>query len=958
MAKNGNEFKGNGFDSLKKVETELKEAIAERDAGKVVAEPLKVPLTPEEKATRSKVGRVTPKAQTSTPETPTSIEGAVGIVRNKETGEVVSTPTKVATAPEAPNQDISAINDYDALISSAVRKPLSTGQFSKNTPENVRAFEGTMLALIPKIGATAGFHATLEKSKTETNKLALLSRSFKEAKAKGADSFEFEFDGKKEMLTLEQANQRLSETKINLEAGRSDLQDRADTLLRDEKVFATAQQLREKTVENADKVLRQKLSSAKTEEEKLDIQNDSAILEGALNHLHTFKPNGGLETFGHGKRARFANTHSAITEIYKKYGIKPADESELKPKVTRASKAVAPAATTVATSTTAAATPKVKAKAKIIPSVPKAKKVSTAKPYEAKDGRKMRKEDLDVPEKEIGHRKMVKADLNYQDVSSGKREMIADDIDTPEKPIEHGPREMVERDFMPAKEYGEAGSDKIPNVPGTPWVKMTEDDLGIPKEAVGVGLEGDGVIGREGFSINEPVPVGAGLEGDGVVREKAGEGIPVGVGLEGDGVAQKEKISAPFVANPLESLGLAPEQIARIEAHKKALSGQADRINAEAEKKGFDGAMSKVSAWYNKQPMWKKVGTGALLTAVGVSGMISGGAIGGTIGVLGFGAARAYGTFGTWMMLNGLTSKMENRKKAWFLQGVGTATAFFLLPRLAQWVDMQTGIGQWIADKYGLIQTPPSQIPEAPTANPSVAPTPEAEAPQPPATSPSAPTVTIAKGDTIWGVVEKGLGQRPEFSGLDRAGKDLAIDTYMKKLGGMTPEQLKALGISSGDINKIQIGENIQLPVMQDQALFDKAVTDAKALTPEQKANILKYRAEMLSGPKLETAAYVPPAPEVTASLENNITSNYKNSLEYIFGNRQDRYKNFVSWKNPDYFINASNYTPDVIAQETRMQGVEIERLRDTLYQYKKAGLTGRTVEQLLLAGARSKAGL
>ena len=885
MAKNGNGFKGGGLESLGKekdfleavgkraieraesgpsesaVDTEIREPESEPDEAlasqDTKATPPRTPLTPAEIATRSRIGRTVSKASQGTEATPTSVVGAVGIVRSKKTGEVLSTPAKVDETPVAYNPNYDTLKDYDALISSAVRRPLSTNA-PKGIPENIRAFEGTMLALIPKIGGTAGFHAMLEKSKAGTSELSMLTRSLKEAKNKGTDSFEFEFGGKKETLTIEQADTRLIETKKKLEAGRSDLQDRADILLRDEKVFTTAQQLREKTVENADKILRKKLSSAKTEEEKLDIQNDSTILEGALNHLHTFKPNGGLETFGHEKRARFANTHSAIQEIYKKYGIKPATEDDLKPEKTRTPKVTAPTEPAVVVPETATTT--------------------------------------NVPPPAV----------------------------------------------TPPDAIAPEASPKVKRAPRKKKVMMTAGDLGQKEEGVepvpiGVGLEGKGINRRKKNAPLEAVnePIGIGLEGDGVVEK-----TPIGVGLEGDGVAPQEKA---LTANSEDAIALSTEQVAHIEAYKEALAKQSARINTEAEKKGFGETMNRVASWYNKQPMWKKVGMGLTFTTIGIGGMMAGGAAGGTVAAIAFGTGRVLSTFGTWAMVNGLTSKMENRKGAWAIQAGVTTAAFFVLPQIARWIDMQTGAGQWLAEKFGLAQTPPSQITQTP-ANPSPV-------------SPSGPSVTISKGDTIWGVVERGLGSRAEFSGLDRAGKDLAIDTYMKKMGGMTPDQLKALGISSGDINKIQIGEKIQLPVMQDQALFDKAVTDAKALTPEQKANILKYRAGMISG-GLETAAYVPPTPDATVSLENNVTSNYRNSLEYIFGNRQDRYTNFVSWKNPDYFINASNYTPDVLQQETRMQSAEIDRLRDTLVQYKKAGLTGRTVEQLLQAGARSKAGL
>ncbi len=100
----------------------------------------------------------------------------------------------------------------------------------------------------------------------------------------------------------------------------------------------------------------------------------------------------------------------------------------------------------------------------------------------------------------------------------------------------------------------------------------------------------------------------------------------------------------------------------------------------------------------------------------------------------------------------------------------------------------------------GKVETTPSAGTES--ATPSV------EASTPPAAETiSAKTYDVQRGDNIWKIVDKALGDQK----LNDGQRTYAIDEIKDKFAKMTPEQLKAIGISSGDINKLSVDDNIDL---------------------------------------------------------------------------------------------------------------------------------------------------
>lgn len=459
-------------------------------------------------------------------------------------------------------------------------------------------------------------------------------------------------------------------------------------------------------------------------------------------------------------------------------------------------------------------------------------------------------------------------------------------------------------------------------------------------------------------ATTEEAPVGVGLGGRGVapeVEEKV-PGTPVGVGLEGDGVVPPPESEEERARNALEKeygpaieprraemttadLGLDPEGKLRLEHMRAAAQTQGARIEQEAEKKGLGPFMRNLAEKYRNMPWYYKVAAGAALTGTTLVGMSVGGAAGAVLVGAGFAGGRALSAFGTWAMLDGATSKMKNRYMAGLLSGGGAAAMAFLAPSLAQWVEHQTGIGSTIGRWLGLTPNAPWTAPGGPGSAPPVA---------------TGPGVSVKSGDTVWAIVERQLSADPKFNGLDRAGKDSAIALYEQKLRALSPDQIRAMGFHSGSIDKIYQGDTLRLSALEDQATFNQAISDAQSLTAEQKADILKRRAGIGAG--MPAAEAVASAPSV--ELAAKATANYNDALRSVFGSRIDRFSNFVSWKSPDYFINAANTDPGVLSTETRMQPAEIEKLRVMLTNLKAQGLSGRTVEALLRAGAQKQAGL
>lgn len=94
----------------------------------------------------------------------------------------------------------------------------------------------------------------------------------------------------------------------------------------------------------------------------------------------------------------------------------------------------------------------------------------------------------------------------------------------------------------------------------------------------------------------------------------------------------------------------------------------------------------------------------------------------------------------------------------------------------------------------------------------------------------------VQKGENIWKIVDKQL----DSSGLGEGQKTHAIDEIKDRLGKMSADELKAMGISSGDINKLSTEDNIDVgKILGDKGeIMSTAVENANKLSADQIASI------------------------------------------------------------------------------------------------------------------------
>ena len=816
--------------------------------------------------------------------------------RRSRIGKITPKVAKETTPAVSPNGTEEHDEHMRQVLEKGKLKPVPTDRESLTIPENLRAYERTWEATIPENKKTAGFYNDLRMTQREGSRRRALDGTLRSALRTKKDSFTFTIDGEAKILTTADARKKLSEIDAGLGERRAKLEKLAEAHMSDPSLAKEVSNIRKKKSRAVYSALEKRMASAANETEMEEIRRDSEALGKADVYLAT-ELGKNMDELGISGMARIANTQDAVDALLNKYNVtaieKPAPVQKIKPAVKQAPDPVEPApikqkATPVAK---VAPTPAVALPAQ----VDKEKQTPTKVSYErAQEAR--RKGSQTTPKKTTAE-------------------------DTPASNVVLPPVAANTQKKQEALKNKETKTHTVA-LDGGGITPQTKEEIPF-----GIGLEGDGVAPQ----TKDEVPFGVGLEGDGVVPKV--EATPFGVGLEGDGVVPK---------NSLES-SLTPEEWKIIEAHRNAAAKQAERIQTEAEQKGFGPFMRSLGEKYSKLPWYYKASIGIGFAGVGLVGITAGGWLGATIAGISYAGGRSVSALGTWYALDSYTKKWENRTKAKALSIGGAAAMALLAPKLASWINMETGIGNWFAHQFGI-----SGAPSVP-ASPNGANAPSVGVPT------DTPELSVQKGDTLWGLTEKQLNQNPRFAGLDRAGKDFAIDSYMKKLGGMSPEQLRALGIHSGNINQLQIGEHLKLPILQDQGFFDSTVSGADALSPEQRANILKYRAGAGIGtPTVESAG--PQATGTPVELISKSQQIFSGKVRDIFGSRVDRYTNFVSWKNPNYFINYQAYSPDVLSQETHMAPIEIERLRVELVRLTKEGLKGRTVEELLRAGAEKAA--
>jgi hypothetical protein len=131
------------------------------------------------------------------------------------------------------------------------------------------------------------------------------------------------------------------------------------------------------------------------------------------------------------------------------------------------------------------------------------------------------------------------------------------------------------------------------------------------------------------------------------------------------------------------------------------------------------------------------------------------------------------------------------------------------------------------------------QVPEVLSADAVENKTPSASTPE---TPPQKPIIIEAKkGDSIWKIIDQKLGEQ----NLDNARRTHAIDNIKDGLAKLSSDEIKNLGISSGDINDIKIGEKIDLTKYLQENQLNKNVVDAKDISDAKAASITANNARI-----------------------------------------------------------------------------------------------------------------
>ncbi len=102
---------------------------------------------------------------------------------------------------------------------------------------------------------------------------------------------------------------------------------------------------------------------------------------------------------------------------------------------------------------------------------------------------------------------------------------------------------------------------------------------------------------------------------------------------------------------------------------------------------------------------------------------------------------------------------------------------------------------------------------------------------------------TVKSGDKLWKLLADDLRERKIFNGISAEGqRDYVIDALKDKIAAMSDGERKLLGISSGNINKLTVGDTLDFNKLFDQDVVGGALKNAKLLSAEEIAAIESYK--------------------------------------------------------------------------------------------------------------------
>ena len=324
------------------------------------------------------------------------------------------------------------------------------------------------------------------------------------------------------------------------------------------------------------------------------------------------------------------------------------------------------------------------------------------------------------------------------------------------------------------------------------------------------------------------------------------------------------------------------ESWSKFEAIKKRLELMGAETQERA-KKGGEYTLKKyreAGEFYKKQPLRNKIFISAGLLGLGFGAATLGGVVGsgvGTAALIGATTQRLFGSAATFVTVEGILKAAEESKtggkerseavkimhtaEAAILAAlVGGGAGGYIMHHWNEWSLRGIGEGFKSSDAAAIekasANTSPSETPKAGTKlELGVL-----------ATSASATEYVVPKGGSVWAGLSEKLGHQPGFEKLSEGQKSYVIDTLKNKLSVMSDADLKTMGISSGNIDKVGVGDKINFDkILNNTKLIEVATDHAKNLSPEQIHNIETSHAVSTGGEADPTPARIIPEGSIEA---------------------------------------------------------------------------------------------
>jgi len=94
--------------------------------------------------------------------------------------------------------------------------------------------------------------------------------------------------------------------------------------------------------------------------------------------------------------------------------------------------------------------------------------------------------------------------------------------------------------------------------------------------------------------------------------------------------------------------------------------------------------------------------------------------------------------------------------------------------------------------------------------------------------------VEVGSGDSLWDILENKLSSEGFLQGLNDEQATYVVDKLKDIYGAMDPSELQNVGIGSGDMDLLNVGEAVDLsPALGDASFVAQAINEARNLSTE-----------------------------------------------------------------------------------------------------------------------------